>query len=205
MSTAQVGALTVEFDEQVLEPRPWTVAQSRWAAEVAENLPPGPMLELCGGVGHIGLLTAQLTGRDAVLVDASRPACEFAAANARAAGLADRVEVRCGAVEDVLEPDERFPLLLVDPPYIPSAETGRFPTDPPMAIDGGPDGLDVARACLAVAAQHLDLGGVIILQLRDASQVWALDAGLFPAGLRTTEFRAVADHGVLARLEGVWE
>lgn len=201
---AQVGTLSIEFDDRVLQPRSWTAKHAEWAAEVGVDLPAGPMLELCCGVGHIGLLAAQLTGREAVLVDASEPACGFAVANAEAAGLADRVQVRCGPVDAVLAPGENFPLVLLDPPYIPSAETGAYPKDPLAAIDGGADGLGVARACLAVAARHLDLGGAMILQLRDVAQVWALDPDVSAAGLRTTEFRMVGDHGALAKLEGDW-
>lgn len=204
MSMARVGTLSVEFDDRVLRPRAWTAKQAEWAAEVGADLAAGPLLEVCCGVGHIGLLAVQLTGRDAVLVDASEPACEFAVANAESAGLADRVQVRCGPVDAALQPDERFPLILLDPPYIPSAETGSFPDDPLSAIDGGDDGLGVARACLAVAARHLDLGGTLILQLRGVAQIWALEPDVSAAGLRTTEFRMVGDHGALAKLEGDW-
>ena len=48
--------LRIEYDEHVLAPRPWTAAQSRWAAELIRVAPPGPVLEVCSGAGHIGLL-----------------------------------------------------------------------------------------------------------------------------------------------------
>ena len=51
------GHLPIAFDERVLRPRPWTVAQSRWAAELLHDRPaPSAVLELCAGAGHIGLL-----------------------------------------------------------------------------------------------------------------------------------------------------
>ena len=143
------GGLRIAYDERVLEPRPWTVLQSGWAADLLPALPPGPVLELCAGVGHIGLLAVAGSARDLVLVDLNPVACELARANAEAAGHAGAVQVREGRFEDVLEAGERFPLVIADPPWVPSEQTSRFPEDPLVAIDGGADGLDVARACLA--------------------------------------------------------
>ena len=152
--TATVGGLAVEYDASVLKPRSWTEAQARWAAELSPGLPDGPLLELCSGVGHIGLLAASLTGRDTVLVDASPTAVAFARRNARqvmVAGL--RVEVRHGPMTDVLRKDERFPLVLADPPYLRSADITQYPDDPPSAVDGGEDGLATARSCCSCATR----------------------------------------------------
>lgn len=202
--TREIGPLSIGFDEQVLEPRPWTVAQSQWAAELHPSLPPGPLLELCSGAGHIGLVAVVLTGRDAVLVDASEPACRFAEANADAAGLRDRVEVRQGDLVSVLDDHEQFPIVLADPPYIPSADTDRFPHDPVSAIDGGTDGLGLARLCLEVAARHLHPDGVVLLQLRDAEQARVLcDVDDATSPLQVREVRTVEGRGALVRLTGL--
>lgn len=198
----RIGPLPVAYDDRVLEPRPWTEAQARWVEELHPGLPDGPVLELCTGAGHIGLLAALLTGRDAVLVDASAAACDFARHNARAAGLDERVEVRCADLRAALHPGELFPVVLADPPYIPTSETGRFPEDPVSAIDGGADGLALARTCLEVAARHVRADGVVLVQLRDAAQATALlDPG--PAGGSTwsiAEVRTVAGRGALVHL-----
>ena len=196
--TATVGGLAVEYDASVLKPRSWTEAQARWAAELSPGLPDGPLLELCSGVGHIGLLAASLTGRDTVLVDASPTAVAFARRNARqvmVAGL--RVEVRHGPMTDVLRKDERFPLVLADPPYLRSADITQYPDDPPSAVDGGEDGLALARSCLAVASRHLTGDGALVLQLRDADQATAVDATARDHGLSLCETRMVGDHGAL--------
>ena len=50
------GPVDIRHDDEVLEPRPWTIAQAEWASE----LPAGPMLELGCGAGHIGLAAAAL-------------------------------------------------------------------------------------------------------------------------------------------------
>ena len=168
------GPLTISYDETVLEPRPWTFAQSAWAAYLLGGTPRGPVLELCCGAGQIGLATARLAHRDLVLVDASVDACKFSQLNADAAGLEGSTDVRHGLMDEVLDDDERFALVLADPPYLPSHSTGLFPDDPPHAVDGGSDGLALARTCLDVAARHTDPGAPVLLQLRDPAQAEAL-------------------------------
>ncbi|MBV8959514.1 MAG: RsmD family RNA methyltransferase, partial [Actinobacteria bacterium] len=171
MRECTFGPLRIAFDDRVLEPRAWTVMQSEWAAELAPELPPGPILELFAGAGHIGLLASVLTGRPLVQVEADPVAAGFAAENAARAGIADRVEVRGARIEEALHEDERFSLIVADPPYLPSAEVGRFPADPLRAIDGGHDGLDLVRATLEVLTMHMSAGGNCLLQLAGPGQV----------------------------------
>lgn len=197
LRTLDFGPLTITWHDGVLEPRPWTAAQSRWAAEVAADLPEGPMLELCSGAGHIGLLAAHLSGRDLICVDLSPEACELTRSNAEAAGLAARVEVREGSMDAVLKPDERFGLVIADPPWVESASIDTYPEDPVLAIDGGADGLALARLCLTVSATHLDSGGFVLLQVGTAEQVESLVSEADAQGLEVVETRE-EERGVLA-------
>jgi release factor glutamine methyltransferase len=195
------GQLRISFDDRVLRPRPWTLEQSQWAVELSGTLPDGPVLELCAGVGHIGLALAAAVERDSVLVDADPHACHLARANAEAAGLADRVEVRARAVDEALEPAERFALILADPPWVRSDGTDAFPDDPLRAIDGGDDGLDVARTCVRVIGAHLADGGAAILQLGELAQVASLAEEVSArVGLRVVEVRDPDANGVLVLL-----
>lgn len=196
MEETGFGGLRIEYDDSVLRPRPWTVRQSEWAAELIAGGPPGPLLELCAGVGHIGLLAIARQPRPLVCVDVSAQACDLARRNAKANGLDDLVEVRHGALEEALAPQERFALVIADPPWVRSDRTGDHPDDPVAAIDGGPDGLDVARECLAVARRHLVAGGSLLLQLGDRSQVETLAA---ETDLRLLEVRQ-EEGGVLVHL-----
>lgn len=195
------GGLRIGFDERVLRPRPWTLAQSQWAVELAGTVPDGPLLELCAGVGHIGLAAADRLGRELVLVDADPHACDLARLNAKAAGLV--VDIRTGAVDDVLTPQELFPLILADPPWVRSDGTRRFPGDPLTAIDGGDDGLDVARTCVRVIGAHLEPRGAAVVQIGDLSQATVLGEhlGQHPElGLRVQEVRDPKGNGVLVLL-----
>ena len=196
------GPLTIAFDERVLRPREWTAAQSAWAAELMATAPPGPVLELCSGAGHIGLLAVLVSSRPLVCVDASAVACDYARANAVAAGIADRVEVREGRLETAVRDDELFPVVIADPPWVPAADTGRFPEDPLTAIDGGADGLDVARACLAVVDRHLAPGGSAVLQVGTTGQVDVLtsEPSFAEGRLAVVEVRQ-EERGVLVRID----
>lgn len=197
VETTDFGLLRISFDHRVLRPRPWTTAQSEWAAELAATAPPGPVLELCAGAGQIGLLAVLGTARPLVCVDVDPVACSFARGNAEAAGLVDRVEVREGHMDEVVRDDERFALVVADPPWVRRAEVGRYPEDPLRAIDGGDDGLDLARTCVAVARRHLLPGGSVLLQLGTADQVGLLES---VDAAEVVEVRRY-DRGVVVRLD----
>lgn len=199
----EFGGLSVAFDDRVLVPRPWTTAQSYWAAGLLRDAPEGAVLELCAGVGHIGLLAVADTPRRLVLVDMDETACAFARGNAQGARPDGAVEVRRGRVDEVLADDERFVGIIADPPWVPSAATGRFPDDPLTAIDGGPNGMDVAWACLDVAARHLADQGWLLLQLGTVAQADAVHERLSasPAlALKVAEVREYGESGVLVHV-----
>lgn len=199
--TYAFGPITVRCDERVLTPRPWTLMQSEWAAELAADAAPGPLVELCAGAGHIGLAAAVLADRDLVQVERDPVAADYAGKNAAAAGCADRVDLRVAPLESALAANEQFPVMIADPPYLPTAHLERWPDDPPTAIDGGADGLEIIRACLAVAADHLVTGGHLLLQTagpRQCDAVAELARG-WPLGAR--EVRRFDDERAVCRLE----
>jgi methylase of polypeptide subunit release factors len=197
------GGLAVAYDNRVLEPRAWTVAQSRWAEDLLRTAPPGPVLELCAGVGHIGLRAVAHRRRDLVMVDLDEHACELARANVLANRPLGVVDVRQGRLDQVLRPGELFSGIIADPPWVPSHDVRRFPRDPLRAIDGGRDGLDVARQCVRVIDAHLTSYGWALLQLGTPAQARDLAVGLASArdlDLDVVEIRTYGDRGVLVRL-----
>jgi methylase of polypeptide subunit release factors len=198
VESVEFDGLPITFDARVLRPRPWTAEQSRWADRLLADLPAGPVLELCCGAGHIGLAAIARNDRHLVCVDADPVAMEFARVNAQAAGLADRVEQRLGLMDDVLLPGETFSLVLADPPWVVSDEVRRYPDDPPFAIDGGSEGLQVARRCWRLIEHHLHPDGEALLQLGTVDQVAAL-VSIGDGSLRCVETRQF-EGGVVARL-----
>ena len=112
------------------------------------------VLELCLGSGVNSIfasdVAATLTG-----VDLNPRALEFARFNFAVNPGRARVEVREGSLFEPVAPEERFDLVLVNPPFElvpPGAE--HF-----LHSHGGEDGLDVVRDILAGVADHLAPGG----------------------------------------------
>lgn len=199
--TISFGGLDIAFDDRVLRPRPWTTAQSRWAAEIMRVAPRGRVLELCSGAGQIGLLAVAYQPRDLVCVDLDPVACGFARLNADAARLSARVEVREGAMSEVVSGTEQYAVVVADPPWVPSRHVTRFPEDPLLAIDGGPDGTDVVLSCLAVIDRCLMVGGSAVVQVGTTEQADFVGAAL-PAGSGlTVSAQRELEGGVLVRLD----
>jgi methylase of polypeptide subunit release factors len=199
-SLTDFGGLRIAWDERVLEPRPWTYLQSRWAAELADHVPGGRILELFAGVGHIGLAAVSMCGRSLVQVEFDPTACAFARRNADAAGLTDCVEIRCEPVDLAVRPGERFPLVIADPPYLRPEAAQRFPDDPRHAVDGGDEGLDLVGESLDVVARALMPGGAVLLQLGDQEQVDMVAQRY--EGWDVVEVRSEHADGLVVRLRG---
>ena len=102
-------------------------------------------------------------------VDISPAALELARENARALGVEERIEFLQG---DLLEPLEAGSLdaIVSNPPYVAAAEYDRLPREihdfePPMALEGGTDGLSVISRLVQQAATRLKSGGVLLLEI----------------------------------------
>ncbi|MCX6399844.1 MAG: methyltransferase [Propionibacteriales bacterium] len=200
---AEFGGLDIAWDTRVLQPRSWTAEQGEWAAQLTGSSPSGPLLELCCGAGQIGLLSARASGRALVQVDLDPVAAAYARRNAAVAGIP--ADVRCGAMTEVLRPDELFPVIVADPPWLPTAGVAAFPDDPLTAVDGGVDGCDLIRSCIDVAVSHLSPGGHLVLQVGDLKQLVEVEGHLsrLSVDLTVLEVRDRQPRGVLVHL-GPW-
>jgi release factor glutamine methyltransferase len=178
-------------DGSVLVPRPDTET----VIEVARALRPDPaapcrVLDLCTGSGAIAIsLAKELPGAQVVATEVSPEAAAVARRNAERNGLAERVEIRVG---DLFAPvaGERFDLIAANPPYIATAVLATLAAEvrkePPLALDGGPDGLAFYDRICAAAPAHLAPGGAIVLE-HGYDQADAVRARLEAAGfLRVT-------------------
>jgi release factor glutamine methyltransferase len=161
------------------------------------------VLELCAGVGHIGLLAMAFRPRELVMVDLNPAACELARANVAANPVALPVDVREGRMEDVLAAHERFAGIIADPPWVPTRDVTGFPDDPLVAIDGGDDGMSVAWTCLDVVARHLLDDGWALMQLGTTGQASLLRERVESVpelDLEVAELREYGERGVLVHL-----
>jgi len=133
----------------------------------------GPVvIDLCTGSGAIAVAVA--SERPDVVVYATEIAeatAEVARENAERCGVADRVTVLTGDLFAPLpaELGGRVAVVASNPPYIPTADLADLPAEvggfePRLALDGGPDGLDVVRRIVADARAWLPSGGTLVIE-----------------------------------------
>jgi release factor glutamine methyltransferase len=75
-----------------------------------------------------------------------------------------------GDVELPLGPDHSFDVVTAVPPYVPTGQLRLLPADvqryePRVALDGGANGLDVARRVVSAAGRLLVPGGWLLIEL----------------------------------------
>jgi release factor glutamine methyltransferase len=186
----------------VFVPRPETEALVGWALERLAGVPEPLVVDLGTGSGAIALSIAhEHPGARLLAVERDPGAIEWTRHNAatRAAAGDPPVEVLAGDMTDpalLRELDGSVDLVVSNPPYVPDG--ARIPRevadhDPPLALWGGPDGLDVVRGLLDTAARLLRPGGELGIEHADQQ------GGALPALVRGHgSFTEVADHPDLA-------
>ena len=170
-STSFCG-LEIAVNRHVLIPRPETelLAEAGWLFLSTLDSRPSTALDFGTGSGCIAIaLAAKCPAARVVALDVSAEALTIANQNAAKNGAAERIEFHHGDGFAALKPDERFDLIVSNPPYIASAEIETLQPevrnhDPRGALDGGADGLDFYRRLAAEAAAFLKPAGKIMLE-----------------------------------------
>ena len=164
------------------------------------------VLDLCTGSGCIAVsLKCGVPRIVCTASDLSEQALTIARDNARRNHAGIRF-VRSDLLE-AFRADERFDLVVSNPPYIPTGEiTGLAPEvacfDPPEALDGGPDGLEFYRRICREVPGHLAGGGALAVEIGQG-QAGAVSAMLETAGF--SQVRVTKDLAGLDRVvEGVY-
>lgn len=156
-------------DSRALIPRPET--EELASIILRRDLPPSfHLLDMGTGSGVLGLtLAAELGGRchSATLVDVSHDALNLAEENRNLLGLG-RVELLWSDLFSKLG-ERKFHLIAANLPYIPDTDepmlSPEVQRDPPMALYGGKDGLDILRDFIKQAPLHLHPGGIIAMEI----------------------------------------
>jgi release factor glutamine methyltransferase len=186
----------------VFVPRPETEQLTGWALERLAGLDGPIVVDLGSGSGAIALSIAhEHPGARVTAVERDPGAIAWTRHNAmaRVAAGDTAVGVVAGDMTDpalLSELDGRVAVVVSNPPYVP--DDAVLPRevadhDPPLALWGGPDGLDVVRGMLAVAARLLHPGGWLGIEHAD-QQGTALPAVVRAHGA----FTDVEDHPDLA-------
>lgn len=162
--------------EGVLIPRPETELMIEYAidwARVRNISRPIRILDVGTGSGCIAVtLAAELPGSEVLAVDISRAALETAQENAERHRITRIRFIRSDLLDSVQRPAGGFDLVCANLPYIPSSTLVGLPVaafEPRVALDGGPDGLDVIRRLLAGLPPVTAPGGLVLLEI-EASQ-----------------------------------
>lgn len=166
LGSQEFCGLDYEVSGDVLIPRHDTevlISEAIRLAPEAKNI-----LDIGTGSGCIAvslqkqLVTAKVTATDisdAALIVARRNAAKHDAV----------IEFLLGSLFAPVS-GRRFDLIVSNPPYIPTADIGSLEQevsdyDPRTALDGGSDGLDIYRALIPAAVDHLNSGGWLILEI----------------------------------------
>lgn len=155
----------------VFIPRPDTEILVMAALEAIKEQNSPQVLELCAGTGCVPIAiaknhaTAQLT-----TVEISPQVIETTRANVQRHQLESRVHVLLGSLFEPVPTEQKFDLIVSNPPYVQHGEIAGLAADirdhePHLALDGGTDGLDVIRQIVRESADRLKPAGWLMFEL----------------------------------------
>lgn len=174
----------------VLDPRPDTETLIEAALRAFGDSPPRCILDLGTGSGCIVVaLLHEWRQTQAVAVDISSAALGVAADNAARNHVADRLDLRQGSWLEPIKKNERFDLIVSNPPYIPENDIPNLDIevrnhDPILALDGGIDGLESYKLILSQIKNALSPSGKILFEIgagQDSDLTRLVEDSGFPA------------------------
>jgi ribosomal protein L3 glutamine methyltransferase len=127
------------------------------------------VLDIGTGSGCIAIATAKMLPKARVdALDVCAPALGLAAENVRHHRLGRRVRLLESDYFGALN-DERYDIIVSNPPYVGAREMRSLPAEyrhePRLALAAGKDGMDAVRAILKGAGEHLNPGGILIVEV----------------------------------------
>jgi len=192
-STSFCG-LDMTVNCHVLIPRPETelLAEAGWQFLSTRNSQPSAALDFGTGSGCIAIaLAVKCPAVRIVALDISTEALAVATENATRNSVTACIEFRHGDGFAALKSEERFDLIVSNPPYIASAEIETLQPevrdhDPRHALDGGTDGLDFYRRLAIESPVFLKPDGKLMVEFGDdqadaisaifATQQWTIES-----------------------------
>lgn len=171
LGSTSFRGLEIQCDKRALIPRPETEVLVDKVLELIVDVKNPVLADVGTGTGAIAIALA--TARpDAHIYayDISEDALALAKCNVDAHKLTDRVTLVKSNLLSAADPTILFDFIASNPPYIPSAVLSELQTevrgfDPSLALDGGPDGLDLVRRLYIEAEKRLKPGAGILLEV----------------------------------------
>lgn len=169
---AWFAGLRFYVDERVLIPRS-PIAEligqqfSPWVTSA-----PARILDMCTGSGCIGIGCAlAFPDADVVLADISADALAVAKKNIEAYQLADSVQC---VQSDIFQAIGGLFDLIVANPYVDAEDLAAMPEEfhcePVLGLASGADGLEVIRRLLREAAEYLESGGCLVVEVGNSAR-----------------------------------
>ena len=136
------------------------------------------VLDLCTGNGSLAIIAAlEFPDVEVDAADISQDALAVARINVDKHGLQQRVRLcQSDGLQNLTHADgsaRTYDLIICNPPYVNAQSMADLPpeylAEPQIALDGnisgGVDGMDFIRMLLAQAAQHMNPGAVLLLEI----------------------------------------
>lgn len=161
--------LPFKVDERVLVPRsPMAELLAAGLQPWLADHPVDRVLDLCTGSGCIGIAAASVFQDAQVdLSDVSEDALDVASSNIDMHEVGDRVRAIRSDVLDQI--DGTYDVIISNPPYVDAEDMADMPDEyhhePRLGLEAGHDGLEIAHRILAKAADHLNPGGLLIVEV----------------------------------------
>jgi release factor glutamine methyltransferase len=185
LGRVEFAGLRLAVAPGVFVPRARTELLAREAVRLIGDRADPVLVELCCGVGAVAAAAvAALPGLEVHASDIDPAAVACARRN-----LPEAASVTVSDLDSSL-PESlrgRVDVLVANAPYVPTDGIATMPREardhePVTALDGGPDGLDVARRVVALARGWLRPGGHLVIET-GAGQAAALAEAFIRAGL----------------------
>ena len=131
------------------------------------------ILDMCTGSGCIAIACAETFPMAEVdAAELSEDALAVARINVERFLLADQVRLVQSDLFENLQ-GERYDVIVSNPPYVDAEDMASLPDEfvhePELALAAGIDGLDIVRRMLAEASEHLNPGGIIIIEVGNSA------------------------------------
>ena len=160
--------LDFQVSPDVLIPRPETELLVESAIDwLASRSDPGLAADIGTGSGCIAVsLARHLPGQHVIAADISYASLQVANCNIASHGLNQRVHLMQSDLMSAIR--TKFSLICANLPYIPRHKLAGLEVtkhEPALALDGGPDGLDLIQRLLAQAKTRINPAGLILLEM----------------------------------------